>query len=301
MPTAPTTPSRVSPVAGLLLVVVFWAGNFTATKVAFTEVPPLAFTGLRFALASVVLWLVVRRVEGIEPIPRQYLPHLVALGVIGNSIYQLLFVLGLDKTAVTKSALILAILPIGVTIGAAVLGIEHVTTRQRIAVLVSTIGVILVLLARGGTIGGGIGVGEIMLLLAVIAWTAYTLMLRRWALPISTLRITAWTVYTGTPLLVLAGIPGALRTDWSSVSLVGWGGILYSALLSLVVAYVLWNRAVTTLGASRTAVYNSLVPFVSALIAFVVLGERPGPLHVVGGLLIIAGVILANQATAPEG
>jgi len=48
-------------------------------------------------------------------------------------------------------------------------------------------------------------------------------------------------------------------------------------------------------------VYNSLVPFVSALIAFVVLGERPGPLHIIGGLLIIGGVILANQATAPEG
>jgi drug/metabolite transporter (DMT)-like permease len=48
-------------------------------------------------------------------------------------------------------------------------------------------------------------------------------------------------------------------------------------------------------------VYQCLVPFLSAIIAFFVLDERPGPLHVLGGLLIIAGVLLAKQTSAPEG
>jgi drug/metabolite transporter (DMT)-like permease len=55
------------------------------------------------------------------------------------------------------------------------------------------------------------------------------------------------------------------------------------------------------LGASRTSVYQCLVPFFTAIIAFVVLDERPGPLHVLGGLLIVAGVLMAKQTTAPEG
>jgi drug/metabolite transporter (DMT)-like permease len=285
----------------MLLVVLFWAGNFTATKVAFTEIRPLAFTALRFALATLVIWWIVRRVERPAPMPRHLVPRLVALGVLGNSVYQLLFIEGLDRTAATKSAMILAILPIAVTVGAAALGIEHVTPRQRLAVAVASIGVAAVLLARGGSIGGPLGMGELLLLLGVIAWTAYTLMLRSWALPLSPLRLTAWTLYTGTPVLVVAGLPQLLRTDWGAVTVIGWGGLLYSALLSLVAAYILWNSAVAILGASRTAVYQCLVPFLTAVIAFVVLDERPGPLHVLGGLLIVAGVLLAKQTTAPEG
>jgi drug/metabolite transporter (DMT)-like permease len=168
-------------------------------------------------------------------------------------------------------------------------------------VVVASIGVVVVLLARGGSIGGPLGLGDLLLLAGVVAWTTYTLMMRSWAVPISPLRLTAWTLYTGTPILVLAGLPQLWRTDWGTVTVIGWGGVAYSALLSLVVAYILWNRAVATLGAARTAVYNSLVPFLSAVIAFFVLDERPGPLHVVGGLLIVAGVLLARQVPAPEG
>ena len=285
----------------MLLVVVFWAGNFTATKVAFTEIGPLAFTALRFALATLVIWAILRRVERPAPLPREHVPRLIALGVIGNTMYQLLFVEGLVRTPATKSAMILAILPIAVTVGAAALGIEHVTRRQKVAVAVASIGVAVVLLARGGSIGGPLGLGELLLLLGVVVWTAYTLMLRSWALPLSPLRLTAWTLYTGTPILVLAGMPQLLRTDWSGVTMVGWGGLLYSALLSLVAAYILWNGAVAILGASRTSVYQCLVPFLSAIIAFFVLDERPGPLHVAGGLLIVAGVLMAKQTAAPEG
>jgi drug/metabolite transporter (DMT)-like permease len=291
----------LSPAAGMLLVVLFWAGNFTATKVAFTELGPLAFTAMRFALATVVIWFIVRRVEGPAPIPREHVPRLIALGVLGNSVYQLLFIEGLVRTPATKSAMILAILPIAVTVGAAALGIEHVTRRQRVAVAVASIGVAVVLLARGGSIGGPLGLGELLLLVGVVAWTAYTLMLRSWALPLSPLRLTAWTLYTGTPLLVLAGLPQIWRTEWSGVTIIGWGGLLYSALLSLVAAYIIWNGAVAKIGASRTSVYQCLVPFFSAIIAFFVLDERPGPLHVLGGLLIVGGVLLAKQPAAPEG
>jgi drug/metabolite transporter (DMT)-like permease len=291
----------LTPAAGMLLVVLFWAGNFTATKVAFTEIGPLAFTALRFSLAAVVIWLIVRRVERPAPMPRQHIFRLIVLGVLGNSVYQLLFIEGLVRTPATKSAMILAALPIAVTVGAAALGVEHVTRRQKIAVAVASVGVVVVLLARGGSIGGPLGLGELLLLIAVGVWTAYTLLLRSWALPLSPLRLTAWTVYTGTPVLVLAGLPQILNTDWGAVTIIGWGGLLYSALLSLVAAYILWNGAVAVLGASRTSVYQCLVPFLSAIIAFFVLDERPGPLHVLGGLLIIAGVLLAKQTSAPEG
>ncbi|HRP08513.1 MAG TPA: DMT family transporter, partial [Gemmatimonadales bacterium] len=127
------------PTAGLLLVVLFWAGNFTATKVAFTEIGPLAFTAVRFALGSLIFWLVLRRVEGPGPaIPRPVMLRLIGLGVIGNTVYQLFFVEGLMLVSATKSALILAALPVAVTAGAGFFRIEEVVPRQWVAVIVAS-------------------------------------------------------------------------------------------------------------------------------------------------------------------
>src|SRR4051812_1200292 len=83
----PPMAPRLTPRAGMLLVVLFWGGNFTASKIAFTQLDPLAFTALRFTLASVVLWGVVRWVEGPTVLPPGIMMRLIWLGVIGNTIY----------------------------------------------------------------------------------------------------------------------------------------------------------------------------------------------------------------------
>ena len=286
----------------MLLVVVFWAGNFTAAKLAFNHLDPLAFTALRFVLASAVLWAIVRWVEGPAPLPAGALWPLIVLGVLGNTIYQVCFMEGLQRTAAIKSSLILAGMPALVTLTAGLLGIERVTHKQRIAVVVATVGVAVVVLGRGGSIDTGFGTGELLLLASVGIWAAFTLLLRHWTLPMSVLRLTAWTMYTGTPGLVLVGIPELRHTDWRAVSAGAWLALLYSSLLSLVAAYVLWNRGVTVLGAARTVVYNLVVPLVAAVIAMVALGERPGMIHVVGGVLIVGGVLLTGHGVAaPEG
>jgi drug/metabolite transporter (DMT)-like permease len=298
-----TSRVRLSPQAGMLLVVLFWAGNFTAAKIAFNDhLDPLAFTALRFVLASVVLWAIVRWAEGPAPLPPDAIWPLVALGVLGNTIYQICFMEGLQRTSAIKSSLILAGMPALVTLAAGLLGIERVTTAQRIAVVVATVGVVVVILGRGGSIDTGFGTGELLLLGAVFIWAVFTLLVRHWTLQMSVLRLTAWTIYTGTPGLVLAGIPSLRHTDWRGVSAGAWAALLYSSLLSLVAAYILWNRGVTRLGAARTVVYNLVVPLVATVIAMIALHERPGLIHIAGGVLIVGGVLLTGRgAAAPEG
>lgn len=294
---------RLSPTAGMLLVTLFWGGNFTATKLAFAQIEPLAFTALRFLVATVVLWGILRVVEPAPPpLPRGAVTKLLWLGVVGNTLYQLCFIEGLARTSATKSSLILAGMPAIVILATWLLRLERTTVRQRLAVLLATVGVVIVVTARGGTLGEGFTAGDAMLLGAILTWAVYTLLLRHWQIPISSLRLTAWTMYTGTPGLVLLGVPQLLRTDWARVSWAGWGGMLYAALLSLVAAYILWNRGVAKLGAARTVVFNCLVPLVATAIAMVGLGERPGLVHLAGGVLIVAGVLMTRQgAVAAEG
>lgn len=286
-----------TPALGLLLVVLIWGGNFTATKLAFADISPLAFTAVRFAFGSVLMWLVLARREGWRLPPRDTWMPLIALGVVGNTIYQLCFMTGLYRTTATNSSLILASMPTVVTVAAGILGFEQITARQKWALAISTLGVLLVVASRGVALDGDL-VGDLLMLAAVLCWATYTLGLRTLSGRVSTLALTTWTLITGTPGLVLAGIPAVRRMNWAAVSKTGWGGLAYATLLSLVVAYLLWNRGVRQIGPSRAAIFTTLTPLVATLTAIAVLGERPGLLHLAGGAMIIAGVLVSRRPAA---
>jgi drug/metabolite transporter (DMT)-like permease len=128
----------------------------------------------------------------------------------------------------------------------------------------------------------------------VLCWAAYTLGLRRLPDGVSPLRVTAITTVAGTPGLVLAGIPELLDMRWSAVGVPGWLALAYATVFSLLVAYLLWNRSVQTVGPSRTVVYMCLTPLFAVMGAAVLLGERPRPLQAVGAALILGGVVLTR-------
>jgi drug/metabolite transporter (DMT)-like permease len=282
----------------MLLVVLFWGGNFTASKLTLLSIPPLGFTAIRFTTGSLFMWLLIRRTEpGSLPQPGM-LRRLVVLGLVGNTLYQLCFILGLSRTSATNTALILSAMPPVVTVAAGLLGMEVISNRQRMALALAMMGVLTVIASRGLDLAHGDWRGDLLILGAVACWTAYTLGLRRLAGRMSALRLTGWTMITGTPGLVLMGLPSLSALRWSTVPWQAWAGLAYSTLLSLLAAYILWSRAVQRLGASRAALYTCVVPLIATLVAMAVLGERPGPAHFMGGTLIVGGVLLGNLQAA---
>ncbi len=284
----------------MLLVVLIWGVNFSVTKGAFARFPPLAFTGVRFALASLLLVPLVRRLEGPDALPRHLLTRLVVLGVVGNTLYQLGFILGLDRTTASNSALILAAMPSIVAMLAVALGFEPLRPKVLGGVLVATVGVVLVVAARGAGFSGTTMTGDLLTLGAVICWAGYTLGLRVLPPDVSPLRITMVTTVAGAPGLVLAGLPEMLGMDWSAVGWQGWTALGYATFLSLLVAYVIWNRSVQVVGPSRTVIYMCLTPVVAVITAAVFLGERPMPLQAVGAVLIIGGVLITRGPAEPR-
>ena len=84
----------------MFLVALIWGVNFSVTKGVFDTIPPFAFTGVRFALASLFLMPLVYRIEGAEPLPRGALVRLIVLGVVGNTLYQVCWISGESTMAV---------------------------------------------------------------------------------------------------------------------------------------------------------------------------------------------------------
>jgi drug/metabolite transporter (DMT)-like permease len=283
----------------LLLVSVIWGGNFSVSKYALEGIPPLPFSALRFLSSSVLLLLVARRAGVAVPLPRRTLWSLIGLGVVGNTLYQTAFMTGLAITSATNSAMIIASLPVVVALLGTILGVERASTALWTGVVLGTTGVGLVVAAHGVHFDARNLRGDLLVLFAVFCWSLYMLGVRRAGAGVNPLWITAVTAAAGTPGLVLIGLPGMLRLPWSQVTPKHWAAFAYAALLSLVLCYVLYNRAVQALGSGRTALYNCVTPLVAMLIAWLTLGEVPTAVQFVGVALVIGGVLVSVTAASP--
>jgi drug/metabolite transporter (DMT)-like permease len=292
-PRRPAAPLLSSDLA-MLLVCLIWGLNFSITKFALAEIPALPFTAIRFAGASLLLWLVLRLAEGPALVPAAGMRRLVVLGLVGNTFYQLAFTLGLSLTSATNSSLILSTVPTVVALFAGALGLERITRRMWLGIGLGTCGVVLVIAARGLGFDRRTLPGDLLTVLAVLCWAGYTVGLRRVPPGISPLRVTTITAIAGTPGLVLAGVPGMFRLNWSAVRLESWLSLGYAAVFSLVIAYLLWNRSVKAVGGTRTAIYMCITPLFAVAGAWLLLGERPHALQGIGAVLIIAGVLLTR-------
>ena len=88
----------------MLTVCLIWGMNFSITKLALAAIPPLPFTAVRFVIASVLLWIVLRLLEGPGALPPGATRILILLGILGNTCYQLAFTVGLNHTTATNTA-----------------------------------------------------------------------------------------------------------------------------------------------------------------------------------------------------
>ncbi len=277
----------------MLLVVLIWGANFAIIKGALGVIPPLAFAALRFVGATVLLMPVLLLREGWPRLPKGSWPRLILLGILGNTLYQPFFIIGLNYTTSANSSLILASMPLLVALISGFLGTERITRRLMLGILLAFCGITLVLSARGVALSVDTLLGDFLVLIAMLCWCFYTLGLRTLR-NLSTLQVTTLTMLTGMPGLLILGMPELLRLDWGAVGIRGWGALLYATLLAVVVAYFLWNNSVRIAGSTRTAIFQCVTPLVAALVAWLLLGEQFGWLQAIGAALIIGGLLTAT-------
>ncbi len=286
---------RVSPDLAILALVIIWGVNFSVVKALLTQFSPLALNGLRFALGAVVLVPFALRGGQLRRFTRRDWWALTGLGLVGNTLYQFLFITGVDGTLAGNAALILAMTPVFVTLFSAVLGQENVTPAGWMGIGLSTIGIGLVV--WGGSVvrfGSETLRGDLTMLAATVAWSAYTvgaspLVRRHGALP-----VTAATMWIGAVVLFIIATPSMAAQDWSRPTTLAWTGLVASGCLAVGLAYVIWYYGVEHLGSSRTAVFSNTVPIVALLVAWLALGETPGVVQLLGAVLIIGGVTLTR-------
>ena len=296
-------PSAVVLYGALLVHTLVSAGNYLFAKRALMEIPALPLGLLRFAGAAVLLLILLRRVRppGQRLPPRGEWKKLLFLSFIGVPVNQGFFLFGLQLSTAAHAALLYTLTPLFVLLLAQALIGESPGRRTTAGTALALGGTIYVLLQRGVGASREPLAGDLLLLVAVVAWAVYTAEGRAMVGRAGAFPTIAWTIIAGTVLYLPLGL-GALmvptyRTDIAHASREAWWGVAYLIVMTSVVAYLLWYWALTHLAAVRVAIFTNLQPVATALMAQLFLGEHITVGFYVAAAVVMAGVLLAQWRT----
>ena len=284
----------------LLAMAVIWGVNFSVVKFATGLMAPLAYNGVRVTLAAVTLLAIAAGARARWPSRRDTLA-LLGLGMLGNFVYQVLFIIGISRTRAGTAALVLAATPAFIAIIGRLRGVERVSGRGWRGIWLQLAGMACVVFGGARLAAGGESLlGNLLVLGGALCWSLFTVSLKPFMHRIHPLHLAALTMTGGAVPLLIVASKALARTSWSAVPAAGWGAVLYSGLLGMVVAYLLYNAGVRAYGPTRTAMFGNLQPIIALLVAWAwpTLREVPTPWQVVGAVTIVSGLLLARAQDA---
>jgi len=285
----------------LLFTVLIWALNFTVTKFSLGSVDPMSFNSFRFLLAVITMYLILRRSGEELRVHKGDWPHIIGLGILGHLLYQVLFIIGLDLTYAANGAIMLGTTPVWVALISRIFMGQTLRWIAIAGIVTAVVGVWLIMegSATGLTLQAETILGDFTMLLSAVVFGLYTLLSRPLLKRYSPIQLSTLIMLTGGVGVVLAGIPWVVQLDFTEVSAAAWGGIVYSGVLSIAVAYMLWNYGIRSIGSVRTSTFQNLVPVMGLVFGVLLLREPLLPLQYVGAGLTVIGIILARKAQAP--
>jgi len=286
-----------------LATAVVWGVNFPFLKIALAEVGPLAFLVVRYTLMLGIAWGVLawqRRRSGmsIAVDPADY-PRLALVGILGYSLYILLSIVGVSETTAFSNALLIALAPLFAALLLVAWRMERIAPSQFLGMLISVAGV-MVFIADKALGGIGIGtLGDLVSLAAAFFYAAYTVAMKPLLARYPATVVTAYTLSIGSVPVLWLGAPALVAQDWGRLDAAGLAVIAWSAIFPVYAAWTAWSWATARAGVARTNVFLYLVPVVSGVVSYLLLGEPFGPLKLAGAALALSGLVLVRRTPAP--
>lgn len=277
------------------------SGTYLFGKAATAHFPVLVLGMVRFALAAVVFLALAkaRRMDLGEAFRADRRMFLVA-GFLGVLLNQLGFLWGLKLTLPSHAALLYALTPTVVLLLAWARGQERPSARKVAGIGVAFSGVIALFYGRhGGTLPPHWLLGDLLVLVAVVAWAGYTVVSRPLVMKHGAERTTTVSILTGSLMFLPFGAVALPDFHPSQIPPVAWIGAAYLGIAASVVMYLLWFHALKLREPSRVAIAANGQPILTALAAWAFLGQPITVQFGVGTALVIVGVVL-TQTGDPE-
>lgn len=288
-----------------VLATIIWSGNFVVARGVIHSIPPVSLAFFRWATGTLILapfaWKHFRRDL---PLLKRHWQYLLWISICGITVYNtLIYIAGNYLPAINLALIGTTSSPV-LSILLAALFLQERIRPLRVLGLLLCIAGILLLLSRGSwqnLAGFQFSVGDGWILLAALSFAVYNILVRKKPAGLSPLGFLFATFLIGTLLLI-----PFWRMEAEGASPIPWNGsllaiILYLGIGNSVLSFLCWNAAIARLGAGRTSLFGNLIPVLSSLEAVWFLDETITPIHLVSGILVIGGLVIANLRKSNAG
>ncbi len=281
----------------IFLMIVFWSGNYIVGKIALREFSPLLLASLRIGFAGLFMlpFYAWENRDRAARWTRRDVPLLLSMGVFGVTLNQVFFVLGLSRTSVAHAAIIIGLTPMLVLLFACIRGMEQMTTRKAVGMAIALAGVAVLKVFEPANAAGATWMGDFFTFLAALFFAIFTVAGKSVTERFSSVTVNTFAYVGGAVALLPIVLWEGSRHALAHISAAAWLSMLYMALFSSVLAYLIYYFALARISASRVSAFSYLQPVFATAMGVAILGEHLGASVIAGGLVILCGVWLAER------
>lgn len=273
-----------------------WGANVPMLKFIGTHVPPVTVTGIRILMASLAVFLILKFLKILRlPTKREW--KYILVGSLTNVLLHHLFLnLGLAVTSATSGGLILGMGPILTAISAAIFLKYFPSKLQWLGLLLGISGVTIAVLV--GSTGLDTNIGDLYIFISILSQVLSYMVVVKAARTLDPRVMTAYMMGVGSIGLIITSLilePGGM-VEFLDAPPMFWLIFLASGLISTALGHMIYNYAIGQAGATQSAIFMNLNPLFAMILSSIFLGEILTIRHIVGFLLIVAGVMLGSGA-----
>jgi drug/metabolite transporter (DMT)-like permease len=270
------------------------AGTHIVAKTVVQDIEPVSLTFFRSIVtaALLVIALLLRRTRWrIER--RDYL-SLIWLSLLAVPINQFLFFDRISRTTASNAALLYATTPVVVLVLSRFILKELLTWKKVVGVIIALIGVTFIIFEDGFELNSSHTYGNLLLMVAVLAWSLFTIFGKPMIQKYGAFYVTSLVLIIGMVLYLPIGLLVGSPIPLESLSARDLEGLLYFAVGTSFLGYFLWYFALGRMEAGKVAIFSNAQPFLTTLLAVVLLSQSVSPTFVLGGVVTISGVVLVQ-------
>lgn len=283
----------------LILATLFWAGNFTIGKFAYTEnVPPYSLAFFRWILVWIILTpFTYKEISKINTEVKNNLSLFFILGFTSVGIFSAFTYNALNYTQVINASLFNTAIPVSIILVCFLLKIEKTNIFQISGLIVSVLGILAIItrLDLNILLTLNFNKGDIYMVIAIISWGIYSAFLKKKTFDISLLSLVHVVCTFGLIILFPAFLFELAQGKTTEVNNSLIFILLYIAIFPSIGSYYCWAGAVSIIGANRAGIFLSLIPLFSTIFAMIFFNEKFLFFHFIGSVLIILGLFLSNK------
>jgi len=286
--------SRAGVYTSVILAMVFWGFTFVAFKYANVSFRPISIIFLRLFVSIFFLFGFALLLKRLGRIKKKDQKWFLLMALFEPFFYFLGEAFGLTMVTATVGAVIIATIPLFVPFAAAFFFKEKLTLMNRIGLVVSFTGVLMVVLTRSEGISAS-PKGILLMFVAVFSATGYTMLVKKLADDYNPITITAYQSLYGLimfiPLFLIFELP---VIDFASATGSSLLALTYLGVFGSGICFILLTIGIRELGAAKANVFGNLIPVVTGILSFFLLKESMPVMKILGILVAIAGLLMSQ-------